>query len=146
MKSNWILVADSCRARIFTAETLSSPLKEMDGLIHSEGRLMDRELTTDLPGKNRGEDGKSGHAFEQPTDPKQHEVDSFARLVVQHLEDADNANKINRLLLIAEPKFLGLLREHLPKHLKDRVSFELDKNITQLDIDDIRNYVPTHLP
>lgn len=146
MKITWIVVADSYRARVFTVDSLSSPLEEVDDLTHLEGRLQDRELTSDLPGKIRSEGGTGGHAFEQPTDPKKHEADNFASNIAHYLEQADNANKINRLLIIADPSFLGLLRKHLSAQLKKKVCFELDKNITEHSVAEIRKHIPTRLP
>jgi len=146
MKSAWVLVADSTRARIFTVDTASSPLDEIETLTHAEGRLHDREMTSDLPGKIKSEGGAGGHAFEQPTDPKKHEADSFAHHVAHYLEAARNANKFEHLLIIADPSFLGLLRNQLSEHIKKQVSFELDKNITTLSADDIRTHLPEYLP
>ena len=145
MKPTWILVADNTHARIFTAATPSSALEEIEDWVHTEGRLHDRELTTDLPGKIKSSDG-GGHAFEQPTDPKQHEADSFAQRVARHLEAAHNAHKFKQLLLIAEPSFLGLLRKHLPDHVKELISFELDKNIAKQTAAEIRGHLPEYLP
>ncbi len=145
MKSTWILVADNTHARIFTADTPSSALEEIEGFTHTEGRLHDREMTTDLPGRIKSLDG-SGHAFEQPTDPKKHEAGNFARRITQHLEAAHNANKFEQLLLVAEPSFLGLLRNNLPEHIKKYVCFELDKNITTQSTADIRKHLPEYLP
>lgn len=145
MKSTWILVADNTQARIFTADSPSSALEEIEGLAHTEGRLHDREITTDLPGRIKSADG-SGHALEQATDPKKHEADNFARQVVQHLETGHNANKFEQLLIVAEPSFLGLLRNHLPEHIKKHVCFELDKNIATQSIADIRKHLPQYLP
>ena len=145
MKSTYILVADSSRARIFTAETPSSPLEEIDALAHTEGRLHDREMTSDFPGKIKGE-GSVGHAFEQPTDPKKHEARIFAHRIAGFLEEAHNEKKFEQLLIIAEPSFLGLLRNQLPEQLKKLVCFELDKNITTHSVDDIRKHLPTYLP
>ena len=145
MKSTFILVADNVRARIFTAETPSSPLQEIEALAHTEGRLHDREITSDFPGKIKGE-GSVGHAFEQPTDPKKHEADNFAHRIAQYLEEAHNANKFEQLLIIAEPSFLGLLRNQLTEQIKKLVCFELDKNITTHSADDIRKHLPTFLP
>jgi len=71
MKTSLIVVADQSRARIFKTETASAPLIEIGALTHSEARLHDRELTSDLPGRIKGS-GHIGHAFEQATDPKQH--------------------------------------------------------------------------
>ncbi len=145
MKSTWILVADNTHARIFTASTPSSGLEEIEDLTHTEGRLHDREMTTDLPGKIKSSNG-GGHAFEQPTDPKKHEADNFALRTAKHLEAEHNANKFEQLLIVAEPSFLGLLRNHLPDQIKKLVCFELDKNITTHSAADIRKHLPDYLP
>ncbi|WP_394754398.1 host attachment protein [Crenothrix sp.] len=145
MKLTWILVANSTHARIFTADTPSSALEEIGDLAHTEGRLYTRELTTDLPGRVKG--GQSSrHALEQPTDPKKHEADIFAHQLAEHLEEAYNANKFKQLLIIAEPSFLGLLRQCLPEHIKKQVCLELDKNITLQSAADIRKHLPEYLP
>ncbi len=145
MKLTWILVADSTRARIFTADTPSSPLEEIEDFSHMEGRLHDREMTSDLPGRIKSAGG-GGHAFEQPTDPKQHEADNFAHRVAQYLEDAHNANRFEQLLIVAAPTFLGLLRNNLPEQIKKLVCFELDKDITMQSVADIRQHLPQFLP
>lgn len=145
MKLTWIVVADNTRARIFTVDTPSSPLEEIEDLSHAEGRLHDREITSDLPGKIKSADG-GGHAFEQPTDPKKHEADTFAHRVAQYLEDAHNANRFEQLLIVAAPAFLGLLRNHLSEQIKQRVRFELDKDINMLSPADIRQHLPEYLP
>jgi protein required for attachment to host cells len=145
MKSTLILVADNSRARFFTAETPASSLVEIEALAHTEGRLHDREITSDLPGKIKG-NGRMGHAFEQATDPKKHEADNFAHRIAHYLEEAHNANKFEQLLIIADPSFLGLLRNQLSEQIKKLVCFELDKNITTHSVDDIRKHLPTYLP
>ena len=48
MKSSWILAADNTHARFFTAATPSSGLVEIEDIAHTEGRLHDREITTDV--------------------------------------------------------------------------------------------------
>jgi protein required for attachment to host cells len=144
MKLTWILVADNVHVRIFTVDTPSSSLEEIEGFTHTESRLHDREMTTDLPGRIKS-DGGSGHALEQKTDPKKHEADNFAHYIAHHLEAAFNVNKYEQLLIIAEPTFLGLLRNCLPKNILKQVCFELDKNITQHSAADIRKHLPDYL-
>lgn len=145
MKLTWIVVANNSMARFFTVESESSPMTEIEALSHVEGRLHDREITSDFPGKIKGE-GAVGHAFEQPTDPKKHEEDQFAYLVAKHLDAAYNEHKFNQLLLVAEPSFLGLLRHHLSDQLKKLVCFELDSNIATLTPEQIRTHLPKYLP
>ncbi|TAK62152.1 host attachment protein [Methylobacter sp.] len=145
MKLTWIVVADNTRARIFTADTPSSTLEEIEDLSHTGGRLHDREITSDLPGKIKSADG-GGHAFEQPTDPKKHEADNFAHRIAQYLEDAHNKNRFEQLIIVAAPSFLGMLRNHLQEQLKKLVRLEIDKEITTLSAADIRQYLPQYLP
>lgn len=146
MKSTWIIVADNCRARIFSTETSSSPLEEIEDMTHPEGRMHDREITQDLPGKIKNVGGIGGHAFEQPTDPKKHEAANFAHRIAHYLTEAHNANRFSRLLIIAEPSLLGMLRNEMPEQVKRQISFELDKNITSLSAADIREHLPVYLP
>jgi len=145
MKYTWILVADNTLARFFTAETPSSPLQEFDELSHAKSRLHDREITTDLPGRIKSADG-GGHAFEQPSDPKQHEADNFAHQVAQYLKNAYNANQFKHLLIVAEPSFLGLLHHRLSAAVKNTICYELDKNISLQHAAEIRKHLPEYLP
>jgi protein required for attachment to host cells len=142
----WILVANSTNARIFSAQTASSPLIEVESFVHTESRLHDRDITSGLPGKIRSEGGIGGHAFEQPTDPKEHEAINFAHFIAYFLENARIENKFGQLLIMAEPSFLGLLRLQLPEPLKKLVAFELVKNITKHSAADIRAHLPEYLP
>ena len=146
MTSTWILVADSTRARIFSAESSSSPLVEIDDLVHTEGRLHDREITQDLPGKHKNPGFAGGHAFDESTDPKKHETINFVKRVAHYMEDAHNANRFFRLIVIAEPSTLGLLRNEMPDPVKKLITFELDKNITSLKPEEIRSQLPDYLP
>jgi protein required for attachment to host cells len=146
MKTTWILVANNTQARIFKVTSPSSTLEEIKELSHAEGRLHDRDLTTDLPGKIKNAGGMGGHAFEQPTDPKKHEASNFVHHIVDHLVDAYNLGQFEQLLLVAEPSFLGLLREHLPETVKKRVCFELNKNLVTLSAAEIRQHLPEYLP
>ncbi|CAA9892378.1 Host cell attachment-required protein [Candidatus Methylobacter favarea] len=144
MKLTWILAADNTRARIFTTESSASPLVEIEDLAHTASRLLDREITSDLPGRVKSSNG-IGHALEQPTDPKKHEADKFAHQIASYLAAAYKAGKFEQLFIVAEPSFLGLLRSHLPEQIKKQVCFELDKNITTQSAADIRKHLPTYL-
>ena len=145
MKTKLIVVADQSRARIFKTDATAAPLIEIETLTHSEGRLHDRDLTSDLPGRIQGS-GHIAHAFEQATDPKQHEIDIFAHRLAHYLEDALNAQQYTQLLIIAEPTLLGWLRNCLPERIKKTICFEAVKNITSLSPEEIRKHLPEYLP
>lgn len=145
MKPTWILVADNTLARFFTVDTASSPLEELNSLTHAQGRLLDHDITTAIPGKIKSSTGV-GHALEQATDPKQHEADNFAKHVADYLSDALNVNKFEQLAIVAGPAFLGMLRQHLSGQLKKRVCFELNKSIAEQSPENIRSHLPKFLP
>ncbi len=153
MKHTMIVVANSTCARIFVAESSSSPLTEIETMTHTEGRLHARDLTSDLPGKGSGGgtgvatgSGSSRHAYEGKTDPKEHELSEFAKRVADYLDDARKANKISRILLVATPPFLGEVRSNLSAATNKKVVFELDKNLTHNSVDDIRKHLPRYFP
>ena len=145
MKSTMIVVADSTRARIFTTDSASSPLNEIEVMAHPEGRLHDRDITSDLPGKGVGGQGSGGHAYQEETDPKKHELVEFAKRLATYLDDARNANKLSNLLVVAAPSFLGELRAHLSSATNEKIVFELDKNLTHHSVEEIRQHLPEFL-
>jgi protein required for attachment to host cells len=147
MKTIWVVAADHARARFFQVESSSAPLEEIDTLVHSEGRLHDRDITSDLPGKVKNPGGHGGgQAFEQETDPKKYEAEVFAREIVHYLENARNANRFDRLIVIADPSILGLIRQHIPNPLSALISLELDKNLAGATAAEIRTHLPDFLP
>jgi protein required for attachment to host cells len=147
MMTTWVVVADHTRARFFQIESSSAPLQEIDTLLHEEGRLHDREMTSDLPGKVKNPGGLGGgHAFEQATDPKKHGAEVFAAEIAHYLEHAHNTNRFERLIVIADPSILGLIRQHIPSHLHTHITLELDKNLAGMNAAEIRKHLPDILP
>ena len=146
MKSLMIVVADSSRARVFTTDSPSSPLKEIETMAHPEGRMHEQDMVSDLPGKDFGQgDGAGGHAYQDETDPKQQEVIDFAKRTADYLDDARKANKLDQLLIVAAPAFLGELRKQMSEQANECVVFESAKNLTQHSLEDIRNHLPKFL-
>ncbi|MCW8924306.1 MAG: host attachment protein [Gammaproteobacteria bacterium] len=142
--SSMIVVADSTRARFFTAASANSDLIEVETLTNTEARLHDRDITSDLPGKSTG-NGSGGHAYQGKTDPKKYEVSRFAKRIADHLDATRNSNKLPRVLLVADPAFLGELRNHLSSATSEKVVFELDKNLAQQSPEVIRKHLPEFL-
>jgi len=141
----WILVADSTRARIFEATSPISPFTEIDDLAHPEGRLHPHDLTSDKHGRTYDAGSSGSHGRDNPVDPKQQEAIAFARQIAECLECACSENKFERLVLVAAPAFLGLLRENLANTVVRLVTREVDKNIVQLKVDEIRKLLPERL-
>ena len=136
-----IVVADSARARIFTADSARSPLNEIETMAHPEGRMHEQDMVSDMPGKGAGKGGGGDHSFKEKIEPKEQEMIMFTKRVADYLEDARKANKLSQLIIAAAPAFLGELRTHLSSETSEKIVFELDKNIAQHSAEDIRQHL-----
>jgi protein required for attachment to host cells len=147
-----IVVADERQANFFDAVTPTAPLIERGSLQNGTGGLKDIDLETDRPGRRSG--GTSGvtygggamqghhHGVDGEKSTVQHELTLFAKEVAQRI-DADRArNKFDKLVLVAGPRMLGLLRQSLPKQSQSLLAGEVPKDIVQQGPDVILKAVP----
>ncbi len=139
----YVVVADSARARILSGEAGSGPLTEDNDLVHPESRLRQQDLVSDASGSEAG--GFGNHSMGHEKLARDHAADNFARQVVAEIEKIHRRGELGRLYLVAAPRFLGMLREHLGKSCRDRVAGEINKDLVQHGIDDIRDHLPRQL-
>jgi protein required for attachment to host cells len=123
-----IVVADKARARLFTVEdTNDSPfetrhrhLRERADLVNPEGKLADQEVFRDRPAGvrirppvTRGvygtDDGKSR--------PRRESTRRFARELARAASELVESEGSRELVLIASPRFLGVVRTEVRKAL-----------------------------
>lgn len=144
MKQIWILVADSSRARVYKADPGLKELEEINGLVHSEGRMHEQAITADVPGRMSGSVAGSRHTYEDHTPVKEQEKAEFAREVAALLDQGRQQGRYGKLALIAAPDFLGVLRQHLSAQTRKMVVEEVNKNLTKGTEEDIRKHLPRH--
>jgi protein required for attachment to host cells len=156
----WVVVANSTGARIFTpappAPRLKDPealqysmeelppsrLVELETLEHPEGRLKSQSMDADRPGRSFESAGMKRHAMSREVDPKNQEAIAFARRVTNRLESARRQGEVDRLILVAAPEFLGLLRDNLTSELRRMIEKELSLDLVQMTPREIRAHLP----
>ena len=117
---SWILGANATEARFYMtpkAKLLNgeATLKLVKEYKHPEGRQKSGDLVSDKPGNYKNP--RVGHGtFAEPTDPKEHELDVFAKQLADELEAARIANHYQDLIIITPSHFDGLLNKHLNHH------------------------------
>ena len=146
MNSTWLVVADNSRARIFCMESRTSPIEEIKSIVHTQARLHEQNMTSDLPGRANGNAGAGGHAYQDEVSPKEQENLNFAREVANELDVARKENKFKQFVLVAAPEFLGNLRNQLNAPTQKLACFELAKNLSHLNAVEIRKHLPERLP
>lgn len=141
MHKTWLVVADRARARIFSVASPKGPLTELEDLVHPQSRTHERDLTTDRSGRGSGGHGTMGSA----NTAHDNEAAEFARQVCARLEAARTRGDFARLILVAPPDFLGLLRKSQNPHVAKLVDREVPKNLSQLKSEAIREHLPEFL-
>ena len=136
MPTTWIVAADASRARILQVADRER-LVEVEDLLNPEGRLQDRELTTDANPRLHGPGGLS--AREEPS-AVEHTVEMFSKRIGDYLEKARTDHRYDQLVLVAPPKFLGLMRKEFGAEVGKLVVDELDKDLSWLNAREIERY------
>lgn len=139
----YVIVADSARARVLSAEAGVGELQDERDFVHPESRLRQQDLVSDAGGKDAGAYGQ--HSMGHEKSAQEHAADSFARELVAEIENLRLSGNLNRLYLIAAPRFLGLLRGHLGKPCRELVAGEIDRDLVSHSIEDIRSHLPARL-
>lgn len=131
---NWIVVADSFLARIYTHNTNShsEPLKLFHTLEHPESKLKDHDLVSDRPGHYKT-DGTNRGAFVPRSDPKEVEIDKFAKDIADFLDHGRVQNQFEHLFIFAEPHFYGLIGMHMSKQVKEMIKKVVHKDYAHLN-------------
>lgn len=115
-----VLVADRTQARFFTLESTGSgpKLKEHEVLVDPELRLPDRELFSDnKTGRNRAPAGGPAHGYDDHRNHHRDEIERrFAEAVAQETRRLATELAVDRLIVAAEDRMLGFLREALERN------------------------------
>ena len=138
MSTIWILVANQAEARIYSADRIPGNLVLIDTLTHEEGAAHARDLTTDAPGRVHDRMGSARHSMEPDTGVKEEGRRRFVKEMVDQLKAAYLRGDFTRLVLLAAPGVLGVIRKTLGSELTTAVIKEIPKDVIGQDLNKIR--------
>ena len=151
MDTTWIVSANTGRAHIFSEPNPTKPLQEIESMVNPSARLDTGETYTDRLGPRAA--GKSIHStggalptsqYQPQQSPDEREAESFAKDICGYLLKAKQEGRFNKLGLVAAPGFLGVLRKVLDPQLKPLVSYEINKDYTHSDGQQLREQIRAH--
>ncbi len=138
MVTTWILICNASRARVFSTPGRGRPWTLIQELTHPESRLKGQAISADKPGRVQQMAGAGSRpAMEPPTPVKEVEAQRFAEHLAKVVENGHGHNTYTRLVLVAPPHFLGLLRQALSDQVTKRVTRGVDKDFTMLREDEL---------
>jgi protein required for attachment to host cells len=145
-----LAVIDGTKARFLTLEPadLSEPKSrphfiEQKCLLNPDQELQGQELWASAKtGRNRGIAGQA-HSYDDGRDHHRVEFERrFAQMITTQILHLIEAHQAQQLLLIAEPKILGLVRDVLVPVLPKKVTInELAKSLCQLNPHELFEYL-----
>lgn len=128
----WILVADSAHARLFLSYPGQPGWFELRTFEHPAGRAKGPELLDSPP------------AMEPGKLPKDFAAEVFARELAKYLDLESAKNSFERLVLVAPPKFLGMLRENLSKQADAKLAEAVNKDLVGLRKQELEERLEHH--
>ncbi len=145
MSNILVVAADTTCARIFKASSSKGPLEEKDVLVHPENRLSEKDLISDRKGSTFSSHGSGRSTYSKHTDTKDQGTKEFISEINDYLVRLEANNEFKQLIIIAAPKLLGTLKKQLNSGLQKCITYELNKNITKLNAEEIRSHLPKYL-
>ena len=147
-----IVVADQAEAHFYDAEPPDPAFHPAGRLSEPRARLHDRDLVSDRPGRQseraapatgrRGAVAHHGTEGEGDRRPRRHVAALFARRIAEALALEQRQGRFDRIVLMAEPKFLGMIRQALPPGLEASVAAEVPKDLVHQAEAVVRAHVP----
>lgn len=141
MAKRWILVAHRSGARLFENRGPGKGLELLQTLEHPAGKLKNRQIDSDKHGRSFDRRGGGRHAYTAEQEPTVHVAEQFAKQLAALLDEGRTQQRYVQLVLVAEPRFLGILRSTLAAPTAALVSATLDKDLGNADPRELPRYL-----
>ena len=138
MSINWMAVVSRARGEIFIMQKMT-PVAVFENDL---GRQKNRALTTDKPGvgRRRAAGRASTHRLDGEKDPHTDAAKVFARQMAKYLVAQWKAGRFEALVIAAEPRMAGWLRQHLPEKFADHVTW-VKKDLGKLTRSQLKQWI-----
>lgn len=131
MKPTWLVIANSVEAKFFNVLNHQN-YEVVKTLTHESSRLKNQDLVSDRPGHYQSSHSAHGQ-FMPHSDMHTLEHEHFAAEIGKFLEHAHSQHLFESLIVCAEPRFLGELRNAFSEGLKRLLHKEVHKDYVPLD-------------
>jgi protein required for attachment to host cells len=141
INNTWILVAHRGGARLFENKGPGKGLNLLHDIPHPEGRLKNKDIGADKPGRSIDSHGPGRHSLSSEQEPTAHITEQFAKQLSTMLDDGRHQQLYGKLVLVAEPRFLGSLRAALSTPTAALVMATVGKDLGSVEL----HNMPKHL-
>ncbi|MEM9072292.1 MAG: host attachment protein [Myxococcota bacterium] len=142
--TTWVALADRTHARFLALQgrTLVT-VRELEDV---RAKQRNQDFDADRPGRAFDRVGMGRHALEREHSPTQRAAAAFAKTVAQALGAARAEGSFERLILVAEPGFLGMLRRDLDRATQSTVVATIPKALLRAEQRQLFSALADQLP
>jgi protein required for attachment to host cells len=134
----WALVTNGVRARVVRGLENGDSLDPIEFASKASSTHL-RDIMADQAGRSFSSDASGRRSAMEPgSDPVLRDMQDFATETLEFLERHRRAGDFDRLVVVAAPRMLGVVRQEMPSGLKDAVMLEHSANLVQLDEAELR--------
>jgi len=133
----WVLVANSGQARILEMQRKPYEFHQVTELVSEAQHLTNKEIVSDASGRVYRAQGPGTHSMKPRSDPHENAEEQFSRGLAQKMQKAAELGRFDHLLLVADPKTLGRLRQHMNRSVGSRVADEVSLDLVGLPLNQL---------
>ena len=137
----WVLVANSGQARILEMQRKPYEFHQVSELVSAAQHLTNKEIVSDASGRDYHAQGPGTHSKKPRSDPHEQAEEQFSRSLAQKMEKAAQLGRFDQLLVIADPKTMGRLRQQMNRSLAGKVTDEVALDLVGLPLPQLETRV-----
>ena len=136
-KRTWIVLANARLARIVEHRGTGQGIFVEPGMVLHADEPVEY---SDRAGTGHSIGGPGNSAVDMG-DPQEQADAAFARAIAERLSGAQTSGEFDRLIVIASPHMLGLLRKANAPDVTDKIMAEVDKDLTAIPLDELEKHL-----
>lgn len=130
----WVVAANESQARFYQREAKRAPLQEFLCVENETARMKKGDIIADRGGRSFDSVGAGRHTMAlEKAGPKKQAATVFAKQIAERIYKATHNGTCRDYVLIAAPRFLGVLRPELSRRCKLGPSKTIDKDVVDQD-------------
>jgi protein required for attachment to host cells len=131
--TKWVAIANGREGRILVIKGNQLLNDKKITLNNDKARLPSREIASDKPGRSSESGRSTPHAYEPKITEHLKAKIKFADDLAKLLNKAFIEESFDDLILVASPEFLGEIRASLNKAITNKISNEINKDLTHME-------------
>lgn len=146
MDKTYVVVASKVGARIFSYRGPKDGLVSLKTIDHPEGKSKGHAFLTDAPGQTYDRKGQGHHNMNTEESAREHDAKTFAKTLVGVIEADRKSGIFGRLVLVAEPGFLGMIGAELSSPTASLIHAKVSKDLAKVPDRELAGYLVDVLP